>query len=74
LNGSRYARADSELSSLPIGLFGASTGAAAALVAAAQLPQEIAAVDSRKALRRRKPRALVLAVPVAPADTVEAGK
>jgi dienelactone hydrolase len=43
----RFARADSELSSLPIGLFGASTGAAAALVAAAQLPQEIAAVVSR---------------------------
>jgi dienelactone hydrolase len=43
----RFARADAELSSLPIGLFGASTGAAAALVAAAQLPQEIAAVVSR---------------------------
>jgi dienelactone hydrolase len=43
----RFARADAELSSLPIGLFGASTGAAAALVAAAQLPQEVAAVVSR---------------------------
>jgi dienelactone hydrolase len=43
----RFARADTELSSLRIGLFGASTGAAAALVAAAQLPQEIAAVVSR---------------------------
>jgi pimeloyl-ACP methyl ester carboxylesterase len=43
----RFARADTELSSLPIGLFGASTGAAAALVAAAQLPQEISAVVSR---------------------------
>jgi dienelactone hydrolase len=43
----RFARADAELSSLRIGLFGASTGAAAALVAAAQLPQEIAAVVSR---------------------------
>jgi len=32
---------------LPIGLFGASTGAAAALVAAAQLPKRIAAVVSR---------------------------
>jgi pimeloyl-ACP methyl ester carboxylesterase len=42
-----FARADTELSSLPIGLFGASTGAAAALVAAAQLRQEIAAVVSR---------------------------
>jgi dienelactone hydrolase len=43
----RLARSDAELSSLPIGLFGASTGAAAALVAAAQLPHEIAAVVSR---------------------------
>jgi pimeloyl-ACP methyl ester carboxylesterase len=43
----RFARSDTELSSLPIGLFGASTGAAAALVAAAQLPQAIAAVVSR---------------------------
>jgi dienelactone hydrolase len=43
----RFARSDTELSSLRIGLFGASTGAAAALVAAAQLPQEIAAVVSR---------------------------
>jgi pimeloyl-ACP methyl ester carboxylesterase len=43
----RFARSDAELSNLPIGLFGASTGAAAALVAAAQLPQEIAAVVSR---------------------------
>jgi dienelactone hydrolase len=43
----RFARGDTELSSLRIGLFGASTGAAAALVAAAQLPQEIAAVVSR---------------------------
>jgi pimeloyl-ACP methyl ester carboxylesterase len=43
----RFARADTELSNLPIGLFGASTGAAAALVAAAQLPQEISAVVSR---------------------------
>lgn len=32
---------------LPIGLFGASTGAAAALVAAAERPEEIAAVVSR---------------------------
>jgi pimeloyl-ACP methyl ester carboxylesterase len=43
----RFARGDAELSSLRIGLFGASTGAAAALVAAAQLPQEVAAVVSR---------------------------
>src|SRR5512145_2394762 len=40
----RFARSDAELSSLRIGLFGASTGAAAALVAAAQLPKEVAAV------------------------------
>jgi dienelactone hydrolase len=43
----RFARSDAELSNLPIGLFGASTGAAAALVAAAQLPEEVAAVVSR---------------------------
>jgi dienelactone hydrolase len=43
----RFARSDTELSNLRIGLFGASTGAAAALVAAAQLPQEVAAVVSR---------------------------
>jgi pimeloyl-ACP methyl ester carboxylesterase len=43
----RFARGDTELSSLRIGLFGASTGAAAALVAAARLPQEVAAVVSR---------------------------
>lgn len=36
-----------EFANLPIGLFGASTGAAAALVAAAQLPDLIAAVVSR---------------------------
>lgn len=38
---------DAAISSLPIGLFGASTGAAAALIAAAQLPDRIAAVVSR---------------------------
>jgi pimeloyl-ACP methyl ester carboxylesterase len=43
----RFARSDTELAGLPISLFGASTGAAAALVAAAQLPQAIAAVVSR---------------------------
>lgn len=36
-----------ELSHLPIGLFGASTGAAAALIAAAVMPDRIAAVVSR---------------------------
>jgi putative phosphoribosyl transferase len=38
---------DPELASLPLGLFGASTGAAAALVAAAQLGSRIGAVVSR---------------------------
>jgi dienelactone hydrolase len=47
IEAARFARSDAELSRLRIGLFGASTGAAAALVAAAQLPQEIAAVVSR---------------------------
>ena len=47
VEAARFARSDAELSSLRIGLFGASTGAAAALVAAAQLPQEVAAVVSR---------------------------
>ena len=36
-----------EISTLPVGLFGASTGAAAALVAAARFPTRIAAVVSR---------------------------
>jgi pimeloyl-ACP methyl ester carboxylesterase len=36
-----------ELSELPVGLFGASTGAAAALVAAAALPENVRAVVSR---------------------------
>jgi putative phosphoribosyl transferase len=36
-----------ELAKLPLGLFGASTGAAAALVAAAKLPQRVGAVISR---------------------------
>ena len=38
---------DSEAQSLPIGLFGASTGGGAALVAAAQRPFEVSAVVSR---------------------------
>jgi len=38
---------DPELASLPLGLFGASTGAAAALVAAAQLGSRVGAVVSR---------------------------
>jgi dienelactone hydrolase len=42
-----WARRQPKLAHLPIGLFGASTGAAAALVAAAARPQQIAAVVSR---------------------------
>ncbi|QGM44421.1 dienelactone hydrolase family protein [Methylocystis heyeri] len=42
-----WASASEELRRLPIGLFGASTGAAAALVTAAQEPRRIAAVVSR---------------------------
>jgi putative phosphoribosyl transferase len=38
---------DDEIAALPIGLFGASTGAAAALVAAARRPQVVGAVVSR---------------------------
>ena len=43
----RWARSRPELSHLPIGYFGASTGAAAALCAAAELPNSIGAVVSR---------------------------
>jgi pimeloyl-ACP methyl ester carboxylesterase len=42
-----FLRAHAATRALPIGLFGASTGAAAALVAAAQRPAEISAVVSR---------------------------
>jgi pimeloyl-ACP methyl ester carboxylesterase len=42
-----FALAHADLARLPIGLFGASTGAAAALVAAARAPGEVAAVVSR---------------------------
>jgi putative phosphoribosyl transferase len=42
-----WARAQPEVASLPMGLFGASTGAAAALVAAAERPDRIQAVVSR---------------------------
>lgn len=38
---------DDETGSLPLGLFGASTGAAAALIAAARQPEAVAAVVSR---------------------------
>lgn len=42
-----WLRSDASLARLAIGLFGASTGAAAALVAAARRPSEVAAVVSR---------------------------
>ena len=42
-----WAAKNAELHSLPIGLFGASTGAAAALITAAALPGKIGAVVSR---------------------------
>lgn len=42
-----YVRRDNRTGALPIGLFGASTGAAAALVAAAQQPDAVVAVVSR---------------------------
>lgn len=42
-----WARSDDSTAALPVGLFGASTGAAAALIAAAERPREIFAVVSR---------------------------
>jgi dienelactone hydrolase len=42
-----WARSRDDLRTLPIGCFGASTGAAAALIAAAERPATIAAVVSR---------------------------
>jgi pimeloyl-ACP methyl ester carboxylesterase len=42
-----WALADADLGSLPVGLFGASTGAAAALIAAAAHPDAVCAVVSR---------------------------
>lgn len=42
-----WVRADAQLSSLPVALFGASTGAAAALVTAARRPEAVSAVVSR---------------------------
>lgn len=45
--GVQWAAQQTELSALPIGLFGASTGAAAALVAAARLGEKVGAVVSR---------------------------
>jgi putative phosphoribosyl transferase len=43
----RWAMGRPEMAGLPVGVFGASTGAAAALVVAARLPTEVAAVVSR---------------------------
>jgi pimeloyl-ACP methyl ester carboxylesterase len=42
-----WARTDERTSPLPVGLFGASTGAAAALIAAARRPADVRAVVSR---------------------------
>ncbi len=47
MEATSFALAAEETRGLPVGLFGASTGAAAALVAAAELPAVIAAVVSR---------------------------
>ncbi len=47
LEAAAWARRLPELEALPLGLFGASTGAAAALVAAAERPAEVTAVVSR---------------------------
>ena len=47
LAATRWVREQRQLEHLPVGFFGASTGAAAALIAAAQLPSEIDAVVSR---------------------------
>lgn len=47
LDATRWLREDRDTRALRIGLFGASTGAAAALVAAARSPDEIGAVVSR---------------------------
>lgn len=47
VSATRWARRQPRLAHLAVGYFGASTGAAAALVAAAQLPNVIAAVVSR---------------------------
>jgi putative phosphoribosyl transferase len=43
----RWVRDQPDLSALPVGYFGASTGAGAALIAAADLPAQVAAVVSR---------------------------
>lgn len=47
VHAARWASADKDQSGLKIGFFGASTGAAAALIAAAELGPEVAAIVSR---------------------------
>ncbi len=47
LHGLAWVREEKKLKDFPVGLFGASTGAAAALSAAAQRPKEVRAVVSR---------------------------
>ncbi|MCS7007126.1 MAG: dienelactone hydrolase family protein [Gaiellaceae bacterium] len=47
VDATRWLRAQPEAAGLPVGYFGASTGAAAALVAAAELGEDVAAVVSR---------------------------
>jgi len=47
VTATRWARAEAGLRELPFGYFGASTGAAAALIAAAEVPRDVAAVVSR---------------------------
>ncbi len=47
LAATAWVRADPRTRHLPVGYFGASTGAAAALVAAAQRPEDVAAIVSR---------------------------
>jgi dienelactone hydrolase len=47
VDSTRWLKNDSDAKSLSVGYFGSSTGAAAALIAAAKLPKEIKAVVSR---------------------------
>lgn len=47
IDATRWVRSEPALHPLPLGYFGASTGAAAALIAAAKLPSEVDAVVSR---------------------------
>jgi len=47
VHATKWVRQQEETRDLPIGYFGSSTGGAAALVAAAELPQEVGAVVSR---------------------------